>query len=224
MAKKRLTRKEMKEDKLAGVAQRTLKYVTVHPGRIKRIIAGIVGFGVIVLALWFYVSSVQQKALDKLSQAENIYKEAKGDEEYNKAKEAFQTVLEHYPWSKAARIALFYKGDCQYKLKEYQEAENTFKVFVDKYSRHPLTPFVLLNLAGIYEARNDYDGAIKVYETILSKHPQHSVAPLAQLGKGSCFQQLKKLALAEESYQKVLSLYPTSEWAEEAKGRLEEIK
>ncbi|MEW5766811.1 MAG: tetratricopeptide repeat protein [bacterium] len=224
MAKKRLTRKEMKEDKLAGLAQRVLKYVTAHPRRIRGVVAGIVAFAAIVLALWAYVSSVQQKALDNLSEAEDIYKEAKGDEEYHKAKEAFQTVLEHYPWSKAARLALFYKGDCQYKLKEYQEAENTFKVFVDKYSRHPLTPFVLLNLAGIYEARNDYGVAIKVYETILSKYPQHGVAPLAQLAKGGCLEQLKKLALAEESYQRVLSLYPTSEWAEEAKERLEVIK
>lgn len=224
MAKKRLTRKEMKEDRLRGFAYKAVKYTTAHPGRIRAIIGGIVAFTVIVLAVWYYISSVQEKAMVKLSEAENIYKEAKKDEEYNKAKEAFQSVLKQYPWSKAARIALFYKGSCQYQLKEYKEAGITFKVFVDKYSRYPIVPFVLLNLAGIYEAQNDYAGAVKVYENILSRYPRHSVASMAQLGKGNCLEQSGKLDPAREAYQMVMSLYPTSEWAEEAKTQLEGIK
>ncbi|MDI6703237.1 MAG: tetratricopeptide repeat protein [bacterium] len=220
MTKRRITRRELKEDKLREYTKRLTRFFYQQdPKRVKRVsylfLAVIAG----ILVIFSGISNINKQCLFDLSRGLNLYyqsdeKEKKG---YKEAKVVFSDILSDYPLTRHRMFALFYKANCHYHLEEYKEASDCFQEFVRRYPSHPLAPFSLQNLAEICEIKKDYKEGLSVYKDIIKDYPKGSNLSFAYLGMARCFERLGRWSEAKKAYQDLIKNCPKSRLLEEAK-------
>lgn len=224
MSKKRITKKELKEDKFLLFIRRANDFTRQNKGRL--ICWGIIA-GLTIIPFFIVTTTLRRweaNSLEMLAQAQETFRGASGQEDLKMAREKFEEILKRYPLTNSKKIALAYKGNCEYRLGEYDEALASFKRFVSKYPRHFLAPFAKEALANIYEQKGDYPEAIAAYKSLIRDSPKNVTVSYAWLSIGRCHQNLKKYKEAREAYRKVVEDFPQSSWVEEAKLQLETIE
>jgi TolA-binding protein len=223
MGKKRLTKKELKEDGFIVFMRRVNSFTRQNKGRV-------ISWGIITglfLILIFILTTIFHRWKDvsdeMLAKAQETFRKASNEEEFRKAGEKFKEILDNYPLSDSRKIALFYKGNCEYRLGEYDKAIVSLKGFIASFPQHYLTPFVREALANTYEQKRDYSRAISVYEDLIKREPKGSMSGCAWFSIGRCYQELKRYKEAKDAYQRVIKDFPKSNWVEEANSQIEKI-
>ena len=106
------------------------------------------------------VSEREQDSLSYIS-AENLY--MSGDCE--KSSESFKRYIENHPEGSFILNASFYKGDCNYQLKNYDEALKSFDFVISK-PKNVFTEQALLGAARITYFQKNYEGALEYYRKL----------------------------------------------------------
>lgn len=213
MARKKVTRHDLKENKMVEWAKEILRYYRVHEKQAKSIFYVIIG----VIALFFigqaYIKGVNKDAQDDFSQAMMLYEKGSQDEKsYQNAEKLFKKI-QGYSLAKISKLALLYEGNCAYQLKNYDGAISSFSKFAKDFPGHRLAPISLNSLANTYEAKGDYENAVKTYKDVLKKYPDslETSFSLARIYKKS-----SRFKEAKEVYEKIAKEDPDSEEAKEA--------
>jgi tol-pal system protein YbgF len=118
------------------------------------------------------------------------------EERYRSAIDRFRAFLQNYPSSDYADNALFWIGECQFKLGEYERAVLTFEDVVKKYPDGNKVPdalyrqgVALLEIGKRNNEENIYRPAAReIFERIVTEYPGSVRVPEAQ-------KQLEKLRL-----------------------------
>ena len=188
----------------------------------------LVGFGVLVLAAGivggvFWVDRQAAKKAEELEREATrfLMVRSTGDPKNadNLLKQAiakYREVVDQYPRSPSAPLALFHLGNAQVMSSDLPAAIETYQRFLVLYGSNPfLTSLAQQRLAYTYLLKGDRDQAAKVFTEIL-----HSAMALNK------DQALFELARLEESqsrpegalahYQELLKTYPNSPYASEA--------
>lgn len=220
MDKRRLLRRELKQDKLREYIKRLMRlFHQQDPKRVKRVsylfLAVIAG----ILVIFSGISSIDRQSLSDLSRGLGLYRQSNEEEKkgYKEAKLVFSNILSDYSLSRHRKFALFYKANCLYHLKEYKEAKENLKEFVRRYPNHPLAPFALQNLGEICEIEKDYKEGLSFYEDIIAHYPKSPNLNFAYLGMARCLERLKKTDEAKKAYETLIKNYPNSPLLEEAR-------
>lgn len=199
----RITKRQLKEDKLISTTARLSIFLNEHWKEIASVIAGIVIF-VGALSLYYsYVTGRNEKAARVLSEARTLFAEAESAmesegkvestiEKYENAKTKFQEVSQKSGHSYTNSEAMFYSAKCSYQLGEYDEAVSTFQNFVSKYPKSIFALYARKAIGQCYEQFGD-DGslrkAIQQYDE-LSRYPETYVTLKAFIDKGRCYEKL----------------------------------
>ena len=196
----------------------------------------LVGAAIVVLAagivggvLW-YDAQTGQKAQDLEQEATLHYfnrpadDPKKADTNLKEAMTLYKRVVEEFPRTPTAPLALFHLGNAQVQANEVDAAIESYKRFVLLYGSNPsLLGLVQQRLGYAYLLKGDRDQAAKAYSAVLdipgSLNRDHALFELGRLEES-----LSRPEGALAHYQDLMKNYPNSPLANEAAVRVKVLE
>jgi tetratricopeptide (TPR) repeat protein len=165
MGRKRITKKQLKEDAFVSATFEASHYIQENR---TRIILGIVGFLALIGVVWLYINYRQDRLEESstaMFRAQSLYMNG----QYALAAADFEKLAEEYSGSALARKAFFFAGDAYYEAGDYQQALSRFEECREKLSEDdPLLLNCLVGQAAACEQLENLDKAIEVYREALA--------------------------------------------------------
>ncbi len=219
--RKRLTKKEIKEDEIAEFLAETVEYVRDH----SRKIAG-VAIIVAVAALIGMVAVRQRRAAEL--EAQSWVARANLDLKQGNVASALQTystVMDRFRGTWSHSDANFFAANANFITTRYDSALVLFERYLSlKKRREEFTVSSEQGIAQCLEQLARYREAAENYLKVQREHPDSPLAPDALLGAARCYELAGDLRLAESAYSELLDLYPDSNQANVARMPLLEIQ
>ncbi len=198
--------------------------------------AVLAGVGVVVIAgavvagvMWYdYQSTLKARELEQEATLHYLNRPAddpkKSHEQLAQAVTLYKQVVEQYPRSPGAPLALFHLGNAQVLANEVDAGIETYKRFMLLYgSNTSLLGLVQQRLAYAYLAKGDRDQAVKAFTGILdipgALNKDHVLFELAKIEES---QSRPEGALAH--YQDLMKNYPNSPFTSEAAVRVKVLE
>jgi outer membrane protein assembly factor BamD (BamD/ComL family) len=198
--------------------------------------AVLVGLGVLLVAaavvagvMWYdYQATLKARELDQEATLHYLNRPAddpkKAHEQLTQAVTLYKQVVEQYPRSPVAPLALFHLGNAQVLANEVDAGIETYKRFMLLYgSNTSLLGLVQQRLAYAYLAKGDRDQAVKAFTGILeipgALNKDHVLFELAKMEES---QSRPEGALAH--YQDLMKNYPNSPFTSEAAIRVKVLE
>ncbi|MFH2012837.1 MAG: tetratricopeptide repeat protein [Pseudomonadota bacterium] len=235
MAKKiKIPKKKISKeaDEFISTTSKIIAYAVENKNRL---LVGTAALLVIILLFigWkLYSNKTENEASDLYYKAVKYYhsrdktdKTAKDDKErYNLSLNKLKNVIDKYPRTNAASMALFYSGHIYYQLDQFDKSIKSYQDFLKKTSSdNPLNAFANNGIGYAYEAKEDYKNALIYYRKLLDGD-DNPIAELAYYNVGRCYEELGENDKAIEAYQKLATTYPNSDYAALAKEKSNILK
>jgi TolA-binding protein len=218
---KRLTKKEIKEDKVADSLLAVANFTRAH----SRQITGVM-IGILVVALIFTVARRQQRAAELEAQgllARANLELKQGN--YSSALQGYATVLERFRGTWAYSDAIFLSAGADFGTARYDSAMVLFEQYLGlKKRRDAFTVSAELGMAQCLEQMGRYGDAAESYLKVQREHPESPLAPDALFGAGRAYELAGNLERAEATYKDLIDRYPKSRQATLAKMPLLEVQ
>jgi tetratricopeptide (TPR) repeat protein len=215
---KRLTKKELKEDKIAETLVAISEWVR---GNVGALIAVGVAIVVVIFAGTAFLRG-KAKAEEDASVALLQAKAEMWRSNYAAATPLFQMLSQRYGSTTAGREALYYLGNMAFLQGKADEARAGYQRFLTGGSRNELLKQAALGgIGAAYEATGSYAEAAKQYEELARRYPKDNlVAPRAYLAAGRCYEALGQFGQARTAYERALKDYPESSLRASAQSAL----
>ncbi|HXV59336.1 MAG TPA: tetratricopeptide repeat protein [Vicinamibacteria bacterium] len=141
------------------------------------------------------------------------------EEDFDKAKENFETILRAYPTSDAAPGAYYFLGELLFRSdragRSIDDAvANYQRVFL--YPGNPWIPAALFSTGRSLEHQGKFEPAVDAYFQVVAEHPSSEWTAGARLGIGRSYVRLGDPEEAMTQFQEVRNLHPDVAEAEEA--------
>ena len=226
MAKKKLSRKELLKgtDEFLTISSRAATFFGAHLRELKY--AGI-AVAVIVagyLSVYGYLRYVNKKGQEAYNVAydtlTNTLQTGETPEKLKKAEALFETVIDEYGMSKAARLALPQVGHTKFTNKEYDDAIAFYDRFAEEVSdEKEYSDLNALALAVCYEAKGELKKAISTLASVVET-AENPFRETAMLSLERLYRLDNQPEKAKEILQKFVQEYKTSPFLPMAKARL----
>ncbi len=215
--RKKMTKKEIKEDKFVEVALSAKAYVEDNYKQVSIIVASI--FGIILLIMvWNYVHKqniVKSSAI--LGKAQLEYQNLN----YSKAKEFIIQLKDEYPGTDASDQGTFLYANLLYQEKKYDEAKELFKEFIDSYSgSNILVASGYAGYAACLEKEGNYEEAAEYYIRAQKKAKDFIEASNYLYLAGLNYTAVNEYDEAKDAFKKIVDEYESSERQSDAKAKL----
>jgi TolA-binding protein len=216
-AKKKITQKVIKEDKLVTTYYQARNWYDLNK---KRVSTGIGVAVVIVIAVWFYINNMRtnnEKAATDLAKVmtyvDNGQYQVAVDGIPEKNIPGLQGIVENYGSTKAGNMAKFYLATAYYGLQNYDKAIEHF----DDYSggNELFEISALSGLGACYEAKGNLAEAAEYYEKAALKNSDDPNAAENLINAARNFVRIGQKEHATELYKKVKTDYSTAPQARE---------
>jgi TolA-binding protein len=219
--RKRLTKKEIKEDEVAEFFMETGQYVREHAKRI----AGVVI--VALIAVLIVTVAIRQRRAAEL-EAQSWIARANLDLKQGNvggAIQSYSTVMDRFRGTWGHSDANFFTANAHFMTGRYDSALVLFERYLNlKKRREEFTISSKLGVAQCLEQIGRYGDAADSYLKAQREHPDSPFAPDALLGAGRCYELAGDLNLAENTYGELIDRYPDSNQANLARMPLLEIQ
>ena len=215
--RKKMTKKEIKEDKFVEVALSAKAYVEDNYKQVSIIVLSV--FGVILLLMvWNYVHHQNaEKSSVLLGQAQLEYQNLN----YSKAKEFINQLMDEYPGTDACDQGTFLYANLLYQEKNYAEAKDLYKKFIDSYSgSNILIASGLAGYAACLEKEENYEEAAEYYMRAQKKAKDFIEAPNYLYLAGLNYTAADDYEDARDAFQKIVDDYESSDHQTDAKAKL----
>lgn len=218
---KRLTRKEIKEDKVAEFVVRAATYTREHSQRIW----GVAIVVLVVIAVSMLVvrqrRAAELEAQTLLANA-NLYLK-QGD--YSGALQNYGNIRERFRGTWSYADATFLSADANFNAGRYDSALVFFESYLDQSKRRDaFAVSAKMGVAQCLEELGRFGEAAESYVKVQREHPEDPLAPDAIFGAARCYGLAGDLRQAETAYKDLLERYPKSRQASLAKMPLLEIQ
>lgn len=220
-ARKRITHKELKKDKLVTGYFEARNWYD-NPDNKKKVMIGGIAILAIAVLIFFYYNNKSKKndeAEAKLSAVINLYDQEKYPEAINGDPAAgitgLRQIVDEYGSTNSGETAKLYLGNAYYNLKDYDNALKTF----DDYSgsRDVIKAACLSGVGAVYEAKNDLKKAAEYYEKAANVNKE------VVTNQENIYYSIKAYSTAGDKdnakrmYQKLREEYPKSKYVAETK-------
>ena len=210
--KKKLSKKEIKEDKLINFYTSSVEFFEKYQSKIFIYLGVLV---VVAAAVYFYLNQKSindDKAALELSRIMPLYDQG----EYLEAVEGKQgtnitglkNIVSEYSGTANGETAKIYLADCYASLGNYEEAFNYYKDYdgsIDYFEAASLA-----GQAGYYAMKGDYEKAANLYLNASKKSKINSQNPDYMLNAGICFLKIGDNEEAKILFNKIKEDYATS--------------
>lgn len=202
--RKRITRREIKEDPLVTRYFQARKFIQQYA---KQIQYGVIGI-LLVILFGIMMSKNQQRseanAAAQLVSAEMNY----FSQNYNQAIPALIQVIDSYSGTKAAGTAVYYTANSYYAGGDFENAEIYFRTYLDEYSDNPLfTESSRAGVAACLENKEQYAEAAALYEQASKDNPGSFEAPFHLKNAARCYLLSGNSEKSKTLYQLILDKY-----------------
>lgn len=217
-AKKRITKREMKEDKLVTTYFQLMAKFEDN----KRLISGVL-FGLVIVAIagWFYINNRMAddaNASADLGKIVRYYDEGNFERAINGIPEenirGLQSIVDTYSNTAAVQLTKLYLANAYYELKTYDKALQYYRD--TDISDKTLMASVLAGAAACYEAMQEHDNAALQYERAASKNSDGVLAGDYLHSAALNFIVSGKKEKAIEILKRLKRDYPNSTYAKDA--------
>ena len=237
------TRHQLKQDRFSratiDVAEKTVHWTVEHQSKL---IAGSVILLIVFAVLlggWYYINRQDEKASVELSQAVRTLDTpirpagmpaqpdepsfASGKERAMAAHKQFQEVASKYPHTRSGDIAHYFVGLTASQLGDYSAAERELKSIADS-RNEDFASLARFALAAVYRNTNRNKDAIELYKKLAEK-PTRTVGKVAaQMELGATYESNRQPLEAKQIYQQIQKENPSSDAAQTASAKLQELK
>jgi TolA-binding protein len=211
--RKRLTKKQLKEDKLLTFYVKARKWYETYS---KLVLGGVAVIVIIVVAALYYRNSAKKTesaASVELARAMRVY----NAEDYQNSIAMLSSLVDGSGSTRSGKMALLYLANSFYKTGDYDNAFNYYKKFVAKFNRVDyFTAYAMGSMAACIEQKGDFAEAAAQYEKTASKFPKEYLAPAYLFRAARCYSLTGNNARASTLYQKIIDDYPESQQKEDA--------
>jgi tetratricopeptide (TPR) repeat protein len=223
--KKRVTKKTVfKDTEVKDITTQILDFIEERKRQLI-LIALIIGISIIsYIVFMFYTSSLSREAYSLERDAYNYYYginlpegiKLTAEERWNKALELYKKSIE----VKVTPTALFYLGNCYYRLGDYNNAIKQYGIFIDKFKdEKEMLPLVYQKLASAYFKNNQPDKAIKTLES-LANFEKGIFKDTALILEARYYRATGNSEKALAKYKELVKKFPNSPWSAEAQAKI----
>lgn len=216
--RKKLTRREIKEDSLVTAYVRGQKFIQNH----SRIVNfGLIGLVIVLFLVILITRSKRQaeiRALDQLAMAEQVMYSQQNQLPIDE----FLQVMELYPGTQAAGKACFMLATTYYNNEDYIDAQKYFEKYLDDYKNEKF--YTISSIAGIancYDNLEEYVEAAALYEKAAKKDQNEYFSPVYYRDAGRCYVLANQIEKGREMYQTIINKFPDVDFIREVKLHLE---
>ena len=204
-AKRRLTRREIKEDKLVTLTYKVTDFVNENNKLVTGVIVGVL----VVAALIFFMArsktQANQMASAKLAEAMMYYETLN----YDKAIPILKDVIDKYDGTQSAGFATFYLANSYYNKKDYKDALTYFKKYLKDYGSDDLMASAsIAGVASCLDAQGKDLEAAGEFEKAAKKYPKVYSAADNLFNAALCYQKAGKIDQAKRVLQLIKTKYP----------------
>jgi tetratricopeptide (TPR) repeat protein len=195
------------------------------------IVLGVLMMAIVIVGVVVWLDHRHaQQAVDLERQATQLYvdrpvdKPQQADQNLKQAITLYRQLLDQYPRTSSAQLALFQLGNALVQANDMTSAIDAYQKYVAIYHENkPLLGMVLQRLGYAYLLKGDQDAATKVFTTALEMTGTlNKDQVLFELGKIEEAQSRPEGALAR--YQDLSKTYPNSPFAGEATIRAKALE
>lgn len=212
--KRKLTRREMKEDKLVTFWFQALDFIQNHTREIAIGVAAVT----VAIAVSAWHSHQQEQNEESASVVLAKARAAYDNQQLDLAIKYFGEVVNSHENTSSAKLAMIMLGNAFMQEAEYQSAEEYYRKFLDNYGSDPLlSPAAAAGIAATYDERGEYAKAGELYEQAARKYAASYRAPELLMRAARCFRLVGDSDATLRVINLLLEKYPKSEVVEDAK-------
>jgi len=220
MSPRRITKKEMKEDKLVTTAFKLSEWIQKHLNQVLMVAGGVVLVAIVVFFVFSSKAKRNQKAAELFGKATLEFQTGNASQ----AITDLHTVMEKYGGTKDAGQATFYLATVYFYAKDYARSQAIFQRFIEKYKNED--PLLLASAqAGIAECQmenGEFQTAGDNFVKAVSSKPDGFLAPQYLFSAGRAYLKANQKKKAHEVFKRLIDQYPDSKEAYKAKEQLAE--
>lgn len=205
-ARKRLTKRQIKEDKFVIYYFKINEYVKQN---FRLFSSSGIGLVVAVLLIFLYIKNQQEKdekARVELAKARIEYVK----NNYDTAISILQNLVDNYGGTKGAKVGTFYLANAYFNLKKFDDAEMLFREYLDDNGDEILEASALSGIAACLEEKGNYLEAAKTYKEVALKFGDTFMAPQNLYDAARCFDFVDQKQDARYVLTILIEKYPNS--------------
>ncbi len=206
--RKRITKKELKEDKLVTLYAKGREWAEDNFKLITYVSAAVLL--IIVASIFIQNNRVksENEASVQLAKAIHVFDAS----DYSNAISILSSLVESHGSTKSGHIARLYLAQALYRTGEYAAAAEHFKKAASKLGGDiHLKTTALAGEAACMEQQGEYSQAAEKYEKIVKKYPDAPLAPYFLMRAARCFANAGDETKAKLLYKKLIDDYPESQ-------------
>jgi outer membrane protein assembly factor BamD (BamD/ComL family) len=219
--RRKLTRKEIKEDKVADFFLGAAKYARENTRRLAGI-ALVAVVAIVVVSLYVREHRAAQNEAEVWVWRANMDMKAGN---VGSAIQAYSAVVDRYRGTWAHSDATFFLANAQFATGRFDSALVSFRDYLNLGKRR--ADFTISSQEGIaqcLEELGSYQEAAEAFLKTQREHPKNPLAPDALMGAARCYRLAGNLEGAQAAYDDLLEMYPDSNQATLAKMLLMETQ
>jgi TolA-binding protein len=237
------TRHQMKQDRFSRVtidaAERTAHWSVEHKGKLTVAAVIVLVVAAAAAGIWYYLGQQDQKASLEMSQAVRTLNTpvrppnmpaqpeapsfASSTERATAAHKQFQGIVDKYPHTHSAEFARYFLGLTAANLGDNASAEREFQKVVSS-ADSDLAALAKMAMATVYRNTGRNKQAVDLYKQLAAK-PTSTVGKVtAQMELAATYQSDNQPLEAKRIYEIIQKENPSSEAAQMASAKLQELK
>ena len=218
--RKRISKREIKEDALVTFYVRVQKVVKQYSKQLN------IGFFALLFVIVISVLMIRSKrnaemtSSSKLGIAEQFYFSMN----YQNAIDELLKIVEVYPGTKSAGMAVFYIANSYFELKEFDNAKTYYQNYLEGYKNNKMiTASSLAGVAACLEQQSLFLESAGFYERASKKYAVGFKAPFYLKDAGRCYILAGQNEKGKEMAQFLIDKYPDSNLVNEMKFLVESL-
>ncbi|MBN1829082.1 MAG: tetratricopeptide repeat protein [Deltaproteobacteria bacterium] len=198
-----------KVDQFQEYAWSIIRLVTEQRTKVFLVLGIILAAGVIAGGLSYYNSTYEASADTVYATAmvseTDIHKASDEREVNTKAIDRYTALINKYPRSEAATVALYHLGNLYFKTNDIDKSIQSYEEFLSKNHKNELLKqMTLYSLGYCYEVKGDFEKSLETFTSFDSQIAQGAFKSLSYLNIARVNERLGKTAKAREYYSKAL--------------------
>jgi tetratricopeptide (TPR) repeat protein len=220
-------------------AEKTVHWTVEHQSKLIAAAIALVAIAAVAVGGWYYINSQDEKASLEFSSATRTMELpvrppgmpaqpgfdsfASTQERATAARKQFQAIVDKYPHTKTADMALYFVGLTSSQLADYPAAERSLQA-VENSSNKELAALGKFALASLYREENKDTAVIDLYKQLIDKPTITVSKTTAQLELARFYENRQKPDEAKRIYEQIQKENPATEAASLAQQRARQIK
>ncbi|UCE05806.1 MAG: tetratricopeptide repeat protein [bacterium] len=220
-ARKRITKRKVKEDKFVTYYFKTVDFVKQHS---KKVMMGLIAVAAIIVLIVFFVRSKRTAELNASEQLAKANSEIASGE-LQMAIDILLSMSDNYSGTNSASKGVYLLAYTFFQKGDYESALTYFRKYLDDYADDPiLTSAAYSGIGACLEQQGKFLEAAQSYEKGATKSVDHYNAPQQLMDAGRCYTLVNRIADARNCYEMVMENYPESGFKNDAQLFLARIK